>query len=141
MIYPLASRLRTIYDTADRTQGRRVQVIHKTGIPTPHRPVQIATANEAGSADGGTYLCTICVDRPRRRSATTVPRPKRSPPGSPGPCWQPAPASYLSQRTTTTPPPHRRRRRSTATSPDRRDRVSDPASITVDLTGTDVTAE
>ena len=61
MIYPLASRLRTIYDTADRTPGRQVQVIHKTGIAdnTPTALFTVATANETGSTDGGAYLCTI----------------------------------------------------------------------------------
>lgn len=61
MIYPLAARLRTIYDAADRTPGRQVQVIHKTGIAdnTATPLFTVTTANETGSTDGGAYLCHV----------------------------------------------------------------------------------
>ena len=61
MIYPLASRLRVIQDAGDRTPNLVRQVITLAGIAdnvaTPL--FTVTTANEAGSADGGAYLCQI----------------------------------------------------------------------------------
>ena len=61
MIYPLASRLRVINDAGDRTPNVQRQVIHKLEIAdnTPTALFTITTTNEAGSSDGGAYLCRV----------------------------------------------------------------------------------
>jgi len=61
MIYPLAGRLRVIDDAHSRTPNLISQVIHKIGIADNVATAlfTITTANEAGSTDGGAYLCQV----------------------------------------------------------------------------------
>ena len=61
MIYPLASRLRVIADAGDRAPNHRTAVIHKTGIADSVATAlfTVTTADEAGSNDGGAYLCRV----------------------------------------------------------------------------------
>jgi hypothetical protein len=61
MIYPMAGRLRVLQDASNRTPNHINQVIHKLDIAdnvtTPL--FTITTINEAGSTDGGAYLCQV----------------------------------------------------------------------------------
>jgi len=61
MTYPLASRLRVIQDAGDRTPNHRTAVIHKIGIADNVATAlfTVTTANETGSTDGGAYLCRV----------------------------------------------------------------------------------
>ena len=74
MIYPIASRLRTIDDAADRTPGYRTAVIAKTGIAdnTATPLFTVATTDETGSADGGAYLCRVTALIAHAATSTTT---------------------------------------------------------------------